>query len=38
MDAATQVQILNVAVCISHGSNRLAKVMDPTILLPAMGK
>ena len=29
---------LNKAVCISHTANTLGKNMNPTILLPAMGK
>ena len=38
MDMATQVQILNKAVYISHSTNTLGKGMNPIVLLSAMGK
>ena len=38
MDIATQVQILNKTVCISHSSNNLGKDMNPTILSSTSGK
>ena len=38
IDMAAQVQILVKAVCILHWTNTLGKVMNPTILLPAVGK
>ena len=38
MDQATQAQILNEAICISHIANIFGKGMHPTILPPAMGK
>ena len=38
MNSATQVQILNNAVSISHIANTLRKGMNPTILFPAIGK
>ena len=39
-DMATQVQILNEAVYISHSANTIGKGINPTILssLPAMGE
>ena len=37
MDTATQVQILNEAVWISHRANNLGEGMHPSILYPAMG-
>ena len=38
MISATQVQILNNAVCILHCSNTLGKYMNLTLLPPAMSK
>ena len=38
MDTATQVQILDKAVCISHSTNTPRKGMNPPILLPPMSK
>ena len=38
MDAATRVQILDEAGCISLNTNTLGKAMNPIILPPAMGK
>ena len=38
MDTANQVQILVEAVCISHCTNILEKVMNLIILLPVMDK
>ena len=38
MDLATQVQILNKAVCISYYANTFAKGMNPTVLSTTMGK
>ena len=38
MNTATQVQILDEVVCISHRANSLQKGMNPTILLQAIGK
>ena len=38
MDMATQVQILDKAVGISHSTNTLWKGMNPAILSLAMGK
>ena len=38
MNRATWVQTLNEAVCISHSTNTLWKIMNPTFLPPAMGK
>ena len=37
MDTATQIQILDKAVCISHSANTLGKGMSPSIPT-AMGK
>ena len=36
--SASWVQILNEAVWISHSANTLGRVMNPTILLPGIGK
>ena len=38
MDTATQVQILNEAVCILQSTNTLGKGMNLIILSPVMGK
>ena len=38
MDRVIWVQILDEAVGISHRTNTLGKDMNPTILLPVMGK
>ena len=38
MDSATQVQILDSAIYISHDANILEKRINPTILPPAMDK
>ena len=38
MDMATQVQILDKAVGISHSANIFGKGLNVTILSPAMGK
>ena len=38
IDTAIQVQILGKAVCISYKTNTLGNGMNPSILLPAMGK
>ena len=38
MNMATEFQIMDDAVCISQSANTLGKGMNPTILLPAMGK
>ena len=38
MDMATQVQILDEAVCISHSVNILGKGINPIILPTAMDK
>ena len=38
MDMATQVQILDEAVCISYSANTIVKGMNPTILPPLMCK
>ena len=38
MDSATQVQILNKAVCISHNGHTLEKGIFPSILLPVVDK
>ena len=38
MDTATRVQILDYTVCISHSADISGKGMNPTILLPSMGK
>ena len=37
-EMATQVQILDEDVCISHSTNALGKGMNPIILSPAKGK
>ena len=37
-DTATQVQILDEAVCISHTVNTSGKGMNSTIFPPGMGK
>ena len=37
MDMATQVKILDKAICISHSTNTLGNDMNATILLSAMG-
>ena len=37
MDMETQVQILDETVFISHSTNTLEKVINPTILPPAIG-
>ena len=38
MDSVTRAQILDETICILHSPHTLGKVMDPTILPPAMGK
>ena len=38
LDIATQVQIWDEAVCISHSANALGNGMNLTILLSAMDK
>ena len=38
IDRATRVQILDNAVCISHGANILGKYLNPTILPQDIGK
>ena len=38
MELGTRVQILDEVVHILHLANTLGKGMNPTILLPAMGK
>ena len=38
MDTVTQVQTLNEAFCISYSVNTFGKVINPTILPPAMHK
>ena len=38
MNLATRVQILDEAVCISHSTNTLGKVMHPAILSSAICK
>ena len=38
MDTVIRVQILDKAVYISQSANNFRKGVDPTILLPAMGK
>ena len=38
MDMASHVQILNKAVCISHGANMFGKGKNPMILLLTVGK
>ena len=38
MDMATQIQILNQAVSISHSTNTLGICINPIILPPVMGK
>ena len=38
MDTATQVQMLDEAVCISHSANILGKGMNPPIFTSIMGK
>ena len=38
MDMVTQVQILDIAVFISHSANSLGKGMNPTILPPTQEK
>ena len=38
IDMATQVQILDKAVCISYSTNIFRKGMTPTSLLLVMGK
>ena len=38
MDMATQVQILDKAVCISHSANTIGKGMHPTIFPSTMSK
>ena len=38
MNMATQVQILDKAVCISDSANSFEKGMHLTILLPVMGQ
>ena len=38
MDTVIRVQVLDKAVCISHGAKTLRKGMNPSILSPAMGK
>ena len=32
------VQILDMAICISHNANKLGKIMNPTLLFSAIGK
>ena len=38
MNMMTQVQVLDKAVCISHGAKTLGKGMNPIILPLTMGK
>ena len=38
IDTASQVQILDESVCISHCTNTLKKGMNPITLSPVMGK
>ena len=38
MDIVIPVQIFDEAVCIPYGANTLEKVMNPSILPPAMVK
>ena len=38
MDASTQFQIMDVAICISQSANIIGKGMNPTILSSDMGK
>ena len=38
MDTASQIQMLDEAVCISHCTNTLGTGMYPTILPPVIGK
>ena len=38
MESATQVQILDEAVCILLCTNDLEKGINPSVLLPAIGK
>ena len=38
MELATQVQILDEAVCISLCADTLRKGMNPFVLLPSIGK
>ena len=38
MDMVTQVEVLDEAICISHGTNTLGKDMNPTILPPGMSE
>ena len=38
MDTATQAQILDKAVCISHSANTIGKCMNPTIPFLAKDK
>ena len=38
MEAATRVQFLDEAVCISYSTNTIGKGINPIILPPAMGK
>ena len=38
MDAASGVEILDEAFCISHNGSTLGKGINPTVLPPAMGK
>ena len=38
INTAIRVQMLNEAVCISHGANTFGKCMNPTILPTPMGK
>ena len=38
IDPTKRVQILDENIYISHSANTLSKVMNPTILPPAMGK
>ena len=38
LDGVSRVQIMDEAFCIFHSINTLRKGMNPTIILPAIGK
>ena len=38
INTAIRVQILNEAVCILYNANTLEKGMNPTIVIPVIGK
>ena len=38
VDLASQIEILNKAICILQSTNTIAKVVNPTILLLRMGR